>query len=62
MIYAPCGLQRRGWVLTYCMRMTLCKGKEVGLGMGMGGDGRIVGLKCDYLSVGTHHYDLSAMK
>jgi hypothetical protein len=24
MNYAPCGLQRRGWVLTYCMRVALC--------------------------------------
>lgn len=47
MNYAPCGLQRRGWVLRYCMRMTLCEGKEVELGMRV--DGRIVGLKCDYL-------------
>ena len=60
MDYAPCGLQRRGWVLNYCTRMTLCEGKD---GEGMEVDGGIGRLKCDYLSylsVGIHHYDLNS--
>ena len=50
MDYAPCGLQRRGWILTHCLRIALCKGTEV---KWMEVDERDrVGLKCVYLSVG----------